>query len=243
MQAALCHADWPDLKVLNQRWQALAPPHSHVYGFIEQPAGRRYSAIDYELSIFADGWIPTRRHSLHDLFNALVWLRWPLSKLALNRAHAEDLKRYGRDRNRRRDALTLLDEAGVLIISGESAPLQALAEHQWQAVWWDERQRWLTDCQWHIFGHGLLEQCQAPYIGLTGKAWLIRRSVLNGTSLDAWLAARIEQADFHHPHQLSPLPLLGIPGLWPDNATLAFYQQTDYFRPASQRRPAAPVWR
>ena len=61
--------------------------------------------------------------------------------------------------------------------------------------------------------------------------------------LDRRLAARIEH-DFTgatplRPRDLQPLPLLGIPGLTPDNADPAYYDDTWQFRPGRRQAVAA----
>jgi hypothetical protein len=51
--------------------------------------------------------------------------------------------------------------------------------------------------------------------------------------LDQQLAARLDQAEALDPRSLPPLPVLGIPGWWPQQDA-AFYADTHHFRP---RRP------
>ena len=47
----------------------------------------RHSARDYETRILETGQVPTRADTWHDALNALVWLRFPRFKSALNAAH------------------------------------------------------------------------------------------------------------------------------------------------------------
>jgi hypothetical protein len=49
----------------------------------------RLSARDYETHILHTGQVPTRPDTWHDVLNALVWLRFPRFKAALNAAHGE----------------------------------------------------------------------------------------------------------------------------------------------------------
>ena len=234
---------WPDTATLSS---ALDGRAAQVRGFRAQDPALAYSGADYEREIFAHGLIPTRPQSPHDLFNALSWLRWPAAKAALNRAHVRELAHASQPRNRCRDALTLLDEAGVLVLSPAAELLEHLAGHQWQTAWVQHRQRWQQQVRCLMFGHGLLEQCLSPHVGLTAKALLIQvepECMEDEASIDAWLAGQIDQRSFNHPHQLSPLPLLGVPDLWPDNENPAFYNNHDYFRPPSTRRPPAPLFK
>ncbi|HMA10888.1 MAG TPA: DUF3025 domain-containing protein, partial [Steroidobacteraceae bacterium] len=46
----------------------------------------RLSARDYETHILHTGEVPTRADTWHDVLNALVWLRFPRFKAALNAA-------------------------------------------------------------------------------------------------------------------------------------------------------------
>ena len=100
----------------------------------------RLSARDYETHILHTGQVPTRADTWHDVLNALVWLRFPRFKAALNAAHGEALRlETDTRRGRRRDALTVLDESGVWVISREPALLSLLEGHAWQALFRDRR--------------------------------------------------------------------------------------------------------
>ena len=46
-------------------------------------------------------------------------------------------------------------------------------------------------------------------------------------------------SDTARPRELSPLPVLGIPGWWPDNERADFYDNTDYFRSGRRTEDAA----
>ena len=41
------------------------------------------------------------------------------------------------------------------------------------------------------------------------------------------------------PRELQPLPVLGVPGWWPDNEAEGFYDNRDYFRPGRQAAAGA----
>ena len=50
--------------------------------------------------------------------------------------------------------------------------------------------------------------------------------------LDKKIANEITQAEqLTIPKDLTPLPMLGVPGWWAENTNPAFYTNTDYFRP------------
>jgi hypothetical protein len=207
--------------------------------------------VAYERHIFETGQVPTRERNWHDLFNALAWCRWPLFKAAMNAAHYRQLKEpeSGRTTGRDplRDALTLLDESGALVIARNRTVLQTLARRDWQPAFQLLRCAWQDDVRVVLCGHALLEKSLAPYKSLTAHALLLH---LDGPSLrdeaplrqvDAALADRLSaDALFAAPAELSPLPLAGIPGWWsgaPQDAD--FYADRMVFRdpPADLRPP------
>src|SRR5690606_1712694 len=99
----------------------------------------------YEAHIHNTGAVPTRPNDWHDFFNALAWCAWPQAKAALNAAHIEEIEHRrtaGLDgRGRRRDALTLFDECGMLVISSDANILNLLATHEWEAAFVTHRSR------------------------------------------------------------------------------------------------------
>jgi hypothetical protein len=201
------------------------------------------SAADYELQIHEDGRIPTRHRSWHDLFNALAWTFWPLTKQALNQAHVADLARQPQqNRSRRRDALTLLDESGVVLAYTDPETLTLLSQHQWTPLFVERRNDWFHSLRPYIVGHGLHEQCLKPYVGLTAKCLPIQvdsdhfelplRDQV--AQLDRRLAASVGSS-LASPAELLPLPLLGVPGWWPDQNE-HFYADSNYFRPGRRTR-------
>ena len=50
-------------------------------------------------------------------------------------------------------------------------------------------------------------------------------------ALDAWLACDLQPSRLAA-KPFSPLPVLGVPGWWPENADPAFYDDGAVFRPA-----------
>ncbi len=191
------------------------------------------SAADYERRIHETGWMPLRQCSWHDFFNALAWLTFPHTKAALNRAHVEELRsRPAATRNRRRDALTLFDESGVVVISHSRAVLEGIRNFAWQRVFWDERERLAATTQFIIFGHALYEKALSPYVGMTGHALLLAAD--EAADVDT-LAARVLLTQIAQPSDLAPLPVLGVPGWWAANGDADFYRNTAYFRAGRTR--------
>src|SRR5512139_1764336 len=101
-----------DLGRLNAMACEVEPrPHAHSGHPIRfvPPDGTR---LGYEPRIHATGDVITRPDNWHDLFNALVWLRFPHAKAALNGLHVEELgeARRASGRGPLRDAATQFDE-------------------------------------------------------------------------------------------------------------------------------------
>jgi hypothetical protein len=101
-------------------------------------ARRRRAPVDvaaiYDERIYVRGEVPSRAASWHDFLNMLVWATFPASKRALNarqraalRAHVEDgAPRIPGSRTREQDALSMLDEGGVLVlVAGSDATVYA----------------------------------------------------------------------------------------------------------------------
>ena len=202
---------------------------------------RHLSARDYEHHILQTGCIPTRTGNWHDVMNALVWLRFPQFKAALNAAHGVAMTtETGTLRGRRRDALTVLDESGVWVLADDSILLDALRQRQWRALFWEQREAVFAHTQFVVIGHALLEKMLQPYPAITGKCLLLpsKDLALNQSGdyqiglNQAQALARVALSDISAPAQLAPLPVLGIPGWDSGNAHAAYYDNQAIFRPA-----------
>jgi hypothetical protein len=208
--------------------------------------------VEYERHIFETGEVSTREDNWHDLFNALVWCRLPRLKAALNSLHYGQLDtgRGGR-RGALRDALTLLDESGVIVLGRDRKALQALAERNWQSAFLTHQAAWETDLNIVVCGHGLLEKSLRPYKSMTAHALLCHIELPDSESFeDHPLAATdtgLAQLLLHGalqagPKNLSPLPLMGIPGWWPEGVQdQPFYDDQGVFRPPPRRCQPAPI--
>lgn len=191
----------------------------------------RLSARDYETHILHTGQVPTRADTWHDVLNALVWLRFPRFKAALNAAHGEAIAvETDTLRGRRRDALTILDESGVWVISRDPALQEMLITHAWQSLFWESRARVETGMHFVVVGHALLEKSLAPYPAITGKCLTLVSEKLDPAAAEARAVATLE--NIVTPRQLAPLPIQGIPGWDANNACAAYYANRQIFRPA-----------
>jgi hypothetical protein len=234
---------WPDITTLNH-WCG-----HNTFRFVDNSVlaeDGRY----YEEFIYATGQIPTRQQNWHDFFGALIWCLFPQTKALLNRLHISEIAQFGlKQRSSLRNKLTLFDECGVLLCMEPNATAhhEWLRTHQWQHSFITNRAHWWQHLRPMVFGHAIYEMATAPYIGLTAKALFItvpqgfcQWSLTDAYSfLDAKLHEQIaNEALLLDNHQLTPLPLLGVPGWYNDNKDASFYHNTEYFRPMrSQARP------
>jgi hypothetical protein len=205
----------------------------------ELPAGEAYEAF-----IGRTQQVPTR-DGLHDFFNGLCWARFPHTKRRLNALQATEIARHGIQARRGpvRDALTLFDENAILLQAPDSV-WHALQARDWHRVFVDLREAW-QDVHVVLFGHALLEKLVSPYKSITGHVWRLASSVPvhDEAALDAWLAQDLT-AEKLALKPFEPLPVLGIPHWWADNASPTFYDDTQVFRQrtaASEGNPAKPL--
>ncbi|MFC4161249.1 DUF3025 domain-containing protein [Chitinimonas lacunae] len=195
--------------------------------------------LAYEERIWRTGRVATRPDNWHDAFNALAWLAFPRSKAALNALHWRHLAHDppGR-RSRARDAATLFDESGVAVVASDPTLLAALRDHQWATLFQRRRADWGRQIEVWVLGHALSEKALAPFRGIVGKCALLevspthfgRPTVERLDWVDQALAARCDDDSLTQPGALPPLPLLGIPGWWPQQDA-DFYADTGQFRP------------
>lgn len=223
------HAAWRGGRPLAEALDEIARGHARdgAPAFVPIAALPRGEA--YEAFVARTRRVPVRE-TLHDALNALVWLRRPALKWALGAAHAAEIARTGVGpvRGPRRDALTLLDENGALLAA--PAPLiEALRARDWRTLFVDRRALW-AGARLELVGHGLLEQLAvAPRSALTTHTWIVPAGDFDDPALPADPA----------PSAWQPLPVLGVPGWWPDNAHPAFYDDPAVFRGARGTRAAA----
>ncbi|NVK24516.1 MAG: DUF3025 domain-containing protein [Gammaproteobacteria bacterium] len=212
--------------------------------FVEQKPSQDYSAVAYEEYIFESGKVPTRNQSWHDLFGAFIWCLFPQTKAKINQLHYNDIKTHGtKERTKQRNALTLFDECGVVLATKNQTLLSALREHRWRDAFVEMRNLWFDKSEQGVatynFGHANYEMLTNPFIGLTGK-WLVLDTSAEISSLplnvqyrliDERLCQQLENGVLNDNSNMSPLPLLGIPGWYDKNIDDSFYDNQEYFRP------------
>jgi len=215
------------------------------------PAGEAYESF-----IGTAGNIPTR-NNLHDLFNGSIWLTFPKTKALLNYYHMLEINQQGigASRGRVRDTITVFDENGAILVTTEPSIGQALVDFDWQASLVEPREQWdkpkalNSDSQAavYIFGHALIEKLLQPRKALCAHSIVIyvtpdffalslseRISHLDQKVAD-YMEALLSQPDVT-PRKLSPLPILGVPHFWAENAKPNFYDDSQVFRSGRRQK-------
>ena len=184
------------------------------------PAGEPYEAF-----IARTASVPTREN-LHDLFNGLVWLRFPRLKRRLNERQAEQIVLAGVSATRGavRDALTLFDENAAL---WQAPPVlvDTLRRRDWTGLFVTHRALW-SAAPLTLFGHALMEKLTRPRKPITTHLWVVPPGVDAETHLAATLTPELLATKPY-----LPLPVLGVPGWWPANEMPGFYDDHSVFRP------------
>jgi hypothetical protein len=220
--------------------------------FVEQECGKLSFEAQYEPRCYFTGEVQMRAYNWHDLFNALVCLTFPKTKAVLNARHYHALIEEQASGNTRRGAVrdvnTLFDESGVIVVYADAELAALLRDFKWKELFWQRREQvraghfdgLRTGMGFYLFGHGLYEKALQPYVGMTGQGLLIKveqeffswppaRQLKHLDSLLADYLAMPEHC--RSTRDLSPVPLLGVPGWAMSNDCAAYYDNTSYFRP------------
>ena len=210
----------------------------------------------YESFIGATGNIPTR-DNLHDLFNGSIWLTFPKTKALLNYYHMLEItaQGIGASRGRVRDTITVFDENGAILVTAEPSIGEALVGFDWQGSLIEPREQWESPKQLdensqaavYVFGHALLEKLLQPRKALCAHSIVIhvtqdffalplseRIGHLDQKVTD-YIEALLSRPDVT-PRKLSPLPILGVPHFWADNANPNFYDDSQVFRSGRRKK-------
>jgi Protein of unknown function (DUF3025) len=193
-------------------------PQSHL------PSGEAY-----ERYIFNSGQCPTRE-GLHDFFNGLCWMRFPQTKQRLNQLQVAEIAASGVAplRGPVRDALTVFDENAALLLA---PPLlwDALMARHWQRLFVNLRPLW-QQARLVLFGHALLEKLVYARKPITAHVYQAQPAINSIAELDQWIAGDLSAAKLAG-KPFTPLPVLGVPGWWPENEDFSFYADAAVFRP------------
>jgi len=215
--------------------------------FVAHQPGKLPFEAQYEPRCYLTGEVPTRKDNWHDLFNALVWMTFPKAKAAINARHYHALMQEGSAGNAEsgsqrgvvRDVNTLLDESGVLVVYSDPELAGLLRGFKWKELFWKMRVQLRANMGFYMFGHGLYEKALQPYVGMTGQGLLLAvEQEFFGWSLaqqlrhldDLLTDYLVTPQNCQSTRDLSPVPLLGVPGWDADNDRAAYYENTAYFR-------------
>lgn len=237
--------EWPVLPELNrlrafQRQPILTRSGKEIC-FVPAMTGKQSFEQKYETKIFLTGEVQTRASNWHDFFNALVWLVFPRAKSTLNQLHYEmqhlEAERRLVHRSVLRDAATLFDESGVVVVSTKQALIELMKNFQWKELFWQRREEVLSSMRFWVFGHGLYEKALHPYTGMTGKgmAFHVDTTFFQDSetsqlqAIDLMLQSFLSR-DLSSSADLMPIPLLGYPGWVEANNDANYYDNKRYFR-------------
>lgn len=231
---------WPGLTELNRLAEnsGLVNAAGRPVRFVAQTV--RCGQRDYEAQILSTGRVPTRAENWHDLLNALVWLALPRTKAALNAVQCSALAAGGR-RPPLSDAATLFDESGLVLLARDDGMAGLLRARRWREAFLDRRAAW-CEVRCYVVGHALLEKALAPFPAMTAKCLALTSEALPAPDapppdwLDRAIAQRWTGGCVRTPADLFPLPVLGIPGVWPANEQPDFYADARVFRPSGRQR-------
>lgn len=237
--ALLRDGAWPSIEQLNH----CLPPQV-AYRFTAQTPALLADGLHYEQRIAERGDIATREHNWHDLLNALIWLRHPALKLALNRRQMVEIAGMGTQRRSRAQyAMTHFDEAGVMVWLRDPSLLALWDAHDWHGLFWRRRQAWLDgSIGLELFGHALLEHALHPGKLLVGKALAFQVSdAADAARMPDRCAAAIANGELlNDPLELRPLPLSGLPGWLLQGDDEAFHHDAVCYQPRRAGREYPP---
>jgi hypothetical protein len=187
----------------------------------------------YEIFIARTACVPTR-DNLHDLFNGLVWLKFPQLKRRLNEQQAQQLQQDGvmSTRGPVRDALTLFDE-NAAVLQAPSVISDALRARDWRALFVTHRAAW-ADASLTLFGHALMEKLTQPRKAMTAHVWVVPQQVNLQTHLIEVLTPALLASKPY-----LPMPVLGVPGWSAANEEPGYYDDVQVFRPLTKTPPNA----
>lgn len=242
--------EWPELAKYQALLERLPEPISTLNGvplkIVEQDVKPTSFEEHYAPRIYYTGEIQTRRNNWHDYFQFLTWFIFPKTKAVINAIHIPQAKEritQGGELGRRspiENMLSLFDEGGCVLVASDSTLLDHVREFDWKTLFWERRGE--LEGQFHCitFGHAMYEKALAPYIGMTANSILLEvepayfswRSEQQLAWIDERLAEMLLAGDtYSKPKDLSPFPILGMPGWDAANAEEGYYDNRRYFRP------------
>lgn len=242
-------SDWPGLddyqNLLEKNPQPILTKNGLPLKIVKQEGKPGHFTEHYAPRIFLSGEIQTRTENWHDFFQFLTWFMFPKTKAEINAIHipaAQERIENKNDPGRRspvENMLSLFDEGGAVILSSDASLLTLIREFKWKELFWQRREQLETDFRLVTFGHALYEKGLAPYLGMTANCILLHvpQTILALPELAqlAWLDTQLAEIfqqgkQYQKPKDLSPFPLLGLPGWDVNNEVESYYDNKQYFR-------------
>ncbi len=243
-------ADWPQLQDYQAVLAALPQPVMTQSGkplkIVPQDGKPGHFAEHYAPRIYLSGEIQTRTRNWHDFFQFLTWLMFPKTKAVINAIHIpaaririEQQQDLGK-RSPVENMLSLFDEGGAVVLCSDDSLLQLIRDFEWKTLFWTRRDELQQKLRLVTFGHALYEKGLSPYVGMTANTILlhVEQSILHleHTAQLAWIDAQLAMLfskgkPYEKPRDLSPFPVLGLPGWDKNNENADYYDNTRYFRP------------
>ncbi|MFQ5470268.1 MAG: DUF3025 domain-containing protein [Gammaproteobacteria bacterium] len=240
---------WPGLedyqRLLDSRLIPIKTRTGQPLRIVKKAAKPRNFSDHYAPRIYSRGEIQTRDQNWHDFFQLLTWILFPKTKSLINSLHIPHARKRmasGIDTGRRsllENMLSLFDEGGAVIVSSDESLLSLIQEFKWKALFWRRRSELVSRLNCVVFGHALYEKALSPYQGMTANSILVkvdpaffkRKCSDQLLEIDSLLEYYLDQGNiFNRPHDLSPFPLLGMPGWDKNNEHENYYDNHSYFR-------------
>lgn len=245
---------WPKLEdyqnILAELPEPILTQSGQTLKIVQQDGKPGHFHDHYAPRIYLSGEIQTRTENWHDFFQYLTWFMFPKTKAVINATHvpAAQLRiEKNTDLGKRspiENMLSLFDEGGAVILCSDPSMLQLIRDFKWKELFWQRRNELESKLKLVTFGHALYEKGLSPYVGMTANCILldVEEAVLQLSNKQQLEYIDIEIADlfndneiYKKPKDLSPFPLLGLPGWDNDNINEAYFDNTSYFRPGRSR--------
>ena len=240
---------WPELEdyqtILAELPEPILTQSGQTLKIVQQDGKPGHFHEHYAPRVYLTGEIQTRTENWHDFFQYLTWFMFPKTKAVINATHvpaAQKRIEQKTDLGRRspvENMLSLFDEGGAVILCSDDSMLQLIRDFQWKELFWQRREELSLKLKLVTFGHALYEKGLSPYVGMTANCILLHvdESVLKQSDqqqldyIDLELAQILTQGELYKkPKDLSPFPLLGLPGWDDDNEKESYYDNLNYFR-------------
>lgn len=240
---------WPGLDDYQTLLSALPEPivtqSGQTLKIVKQDGKPGHFSEHYAPRIYLSGEIQTRTENWHDFFQFITWFMFPKTKAVINSIHipaAQSRIEKQTDLGRRspvENMLSLFDEGGAVILCSDNSLLQLIRDFKWKELFWQRRDELASKLKLITFGHAMYEKGLAPYVGMTANCILldVDENLLTQTNqqqLD-WIDTELSSLflkgkPYQKPKDLSPFPLLGLPGWDKNNESESYYDNVNYFR-------------